>query len=86
MVIMNQGKILLSGKPSQSIEAMKGSIWVKYIDKEELTEHKNNFKVISTKVVEGKIQIHVFNASQPDSSFGPVNADLEDVYFTTIAN
>ncbi len=50
MVIMNQGKILLSGKPAQTIEDMKGKIWVKYIDKEQLTEHKSNFKVISTKV------------------------------------
>lgn len=86
MVIMNQGKILLSGKPAQTIEDMKGKIWVKYIDKEQLTEHKSNFKVISTKVVEGKIQIHVFDTAQPDASFAPVTADLEDVYFATITN
>jgi ABC-2 type transport system ATP-binding protein len=86
MVIMNQGKILLSGKPAQTIEDMKGKIWVKYIDKEQLTEHKSNFKVISTKVVEGKIQIHVFDTVQPDASFAPVTADLEDVYFATISN
>lgn len=86
MVIMNQGKILLSGKPAQTIEEMKGKIWLKYIDKEQLTDHKSNFKVISTKVVEGKIQIHVFDSTQPDASFAPVTADLEDVYFATITN
>lgn len=86
MVIMNQGTILLSGKPTQTIEDMKGKIWMKLIDKEQLTEHKTAFKVISTKVVEGKIQIHVFSSEQPDASFIPVNADLEDVYFATITN
>ncbi len=86
MVIMNQGTILLAGKPAQTIEDMKGKIWRKYIDKEQLTEHKSNYKVISTKVVEGKIQIHVFNTTQPDDSFSPVLADLEDVYFATITN
>ena len=86
MVIMNQGTILLAGKPAQTIADMKGKIWMKLIDKEQLAEHKNNFKVISTKVVEGKIQIHVYNSSQPDSSFEPMNADLEDVYFATITN
>lgn len=86
MVIMNQGTILLSGKPSQTIEDMKGKIWSKLIDKEELTDHKTAHRVISTKVVEGKIQIHVFNVSQPDPSFSPVTADLEDVYFATITN
>lgn len=84
MVIMNQGRILLSGKPSQTIDDMNGKIWGKLIDKEQLTEIKNNFKVISTKVVEGKIQIHVFHPTQPDPSFDIINADLEDVYFATI--
>lgn len=86
MVIMNQGKILLSGKPAQTIEDMKGKIWLKFIDKDQLTDHKNLYKVISTKVVEGKIQIHVFNSDLPDASFTPVIADLEDVYFATISN
>ena len=86
MVIMSQGKILLSGKPAQTIEDMKGKIWVKYIDKEELTAHKSLYKVISTKVAEGKIQIHVFNTLPPDASFVPVIADLEDVYFATITS
>lgn len=86
MVIMNQGKVLLSGKPAQTIEDMKGKIWSKLIDKEQLTEHKTNFKVISTKVVEGKIQIHVYYPTQPDDTFNPAATDLEDVYFATITN
>lgn len=86
MVIMNQGSILLSGKPAQTIEDMKGKIWMKLIDKEQLDEIKNKHRVISTKVVEGKIQVHVFSDMQPDASFTIVNADLEDVYFATITN
>jgi ABC-type multidrug transport system ATPase subunit len=86
MVIMNQGSILLSGKPAQTIENMQGKVWMKMIDKEQLAEHKNAFKVISTKVVEGKIQVHVFSDVQPDTAFLPVHADLEDVYFSTITN
>ena len=83
---MNQGNVLLYGKPTQAIDDMKGKIWMKLIDKEQLAEHKAAHKVISTKVVEGKIQIHVFSASQPDASFAPLVADLEDVYFATITN
>ncbi len=84
MVIMNQGSILLSGKPTQTIEDMKEKIWMKLIDKEQLDAIKTRHQVISTKVVEGKIQVHIFSASQPENSFVPVNADLEDVYFATI--
>jgi ABC-type multidrug transport system ATPase subunit len=86
MVIMNQGTILLSGKPTETINNMKGKIWMKLIDKEQLGEIRTHFKVISTKVVEGKIQVHVYSESQPDTSFLQVNADLEDVYFATISN
>lgn len=86
MVIMNQGTILLSGQPAQTIDNMKGRIWMKMIDKEQLSEHKMNYKVISTKVVEGRIQVHVFSEMQPDTTFLPVHADLEDVYFATITN
>lgn len=84
MAIMNQGQVLLYGKPAQTIDDMKGMIWSKLIDKEQLEEHRKNFKVISTKVVEGKIQVHVYHSSQPDGSFNAVTADLEDVYFATI--
>ena len=84
MVIMNQGRILLSGKPQQTIDSMNGRIWMKLIDKETIGEHRNNYRVISTKVVEGKILIHVFSETQPGSDFRPVTADLEDVYFATI--
>ena len=84
MVIMNKGKILLSGKPAQSIENMKGKIWVKQIEKDLVPEYKKNHKVISSKVVDGKIEIHVYNENQPDSSFETHAADLEDVYFSSI--
>ncbi len=86
MAIMNQGQVLLYGKPAQTIDDMKGMIWSKLIDKEQLEEHRKNFRVISTKVVEGKIQVHVYHTSQPDSTFSAVTADLEDVYFATITN
>jgi len=86
MVIMNQGTILLSGKPSQTIEQAKGKIWKKLVDKEQISEYKSQYRVISTKVVEGKILIHVYNDAQPESSFEQVIPDLEDIYFATITN
>jgi ABC-type multidrug transport system ATPase subunit len=86
MAIMNQGQVLLYGKPAEAIDGMQGKIWMKLIDKELIEEHRKQFKVISTKVVEGKIQIHVFADTQPDLSFTALKADLEDVYFATITN
>jgi ABC-2 type transport system ATP-binding protein len=84
MVIMNKGKVLLTGKPKEVIENMRGKIWSKTIDKSELPQYKTQYKVISTKVVEGKINIHVFAEHRIEQGFEVVSPDLEDVYFSNI--
>ena len=63
---------------------MQGKIWEKLIDKQELDQYKQNFKVISTQLKAGQTQIHVFSATEPDSSFEASNTTLEHVYFTRI--
>lgn len=84
MVVMNHGTILQSGKPSETIARVQGKIWRKMIDKEELADHKSRYRVISSRMAEGKIQLHVYADSQPDASFTAVQPDLEDVYFSSI--
>lgn len=41
--------------------------------------------MISSRLFAGRMLIHVLAESQPDTSFEPVEPDLEDVYFTTLA-
>lgn len=84
MVIMNRGQVLLDGKPSDTIAAMRNTIWKLMIDKSELDTYKNKYKIISAKVVEGKVLIHVKSDSIPDANFSVVEPDLEDVYFSNI--
>jgi ABC-2 type transport system ATP-binding protein len=86
MVIMNHGTILLEGKPSETIESIKGKVWKTKVEKEAVEEVKKAHRVISTHVSEGKIVAHVFSESKPDASFETVNPDLEDVYFTHIGS
>ena len=56
----------------------------KVIAKEELEHYLTSHKTLSTHLVAGKTEIRVFGATQPDPSFQPVEADLEDVYFLNI--
>jgi ABC-type multidrug transport system ATPase subunit len=84
MAVMNLGNVMFNGKTSDSMLILKGKIWQKLIAKEELHEHREKFKVISTKVVEGKILIHVLSDTQPEPLFSAVDPDLEDVYFSYI--
>jgi len=84
MVIMNRGQVLLDGKPSDTIRDMKNRIWSMVIDKSELEAYKEKYKIISAKIVEGRLLIHVKSDGIPEASFEAVEPDLEDVYFSNI--
>jgi len=84
MVIMNHGQILLDGSPTETIEQMSHKVWKLLIDKSELSHYKSNYRVISAKVVEGKVMIHVVSDQLPANGFSSVIPDLEDVYFSKI--
>lgn len=84
MVIMNRGQVLLDGKPSDTIRDMKNRVWSLIIDKSELNAYKEKYKIISAKIVEGRLLIHVKSDEVPDASFVAVEPDLEDVYFSNI--
>lgn len=84
MVIMNRGQVLLDGKPSETIRDMKNKVWSLVIDKAELNAYKEKYKIISAKIVEGRLLIHVKSDELPDAAFDVVEPDLEDVYFSNI--
>lgn len=84
MVIMNRGQVLLDGKPSETIRDMKNKVWSLVIDKAELNAYKEKYKIISAKIVEGRLLIHVKSDGLPDAAFTVVEPDLEDVYFSNI--
>ena len=84
MAIINKGEVLLTGSPITAIENIKGRIWKKTIGKDELAEYEAQYKVISTRLFVGRRIIHVYAEEQPDPSFEPMEANLEDVYFATL--
>jgi ABC-2 type transport system ATP-binding protein len=84
MAVMNLGQVLYHGATNQSLQAITGKIWKQLIAKEELQQYREQYKIISTKVVEGKILVHVFAEQAPSPSFSQVEPDLEDVYFSYI--
>ncbi|MBQ4915860.1 ABC transporter ATP-binding protein [Maribacter sp. MMG018] len=84
MTIMNRGRILKTGKPKELIEDLKGKIWSKFIDNDELEIYQSNLKVISQQLIERQLQITVFAPIQPEG-FSPVEPILEHVYFNVLS-
>ena len=84
MAIINKGQILMTGNPLEAIQQIDGKVWQKRINKDELGGYQENFNIISEKLIMGQPDIHVFSDTQPDETFAPIQADLEDVYFAYI--
>ncbi len=84
MAIISNGELLVSGNPEQFIQKLNGKIWRKQIDKNELVVYQNQYKIISTQLQAGKLNIRVFANENPQNGFASTEADLEDVYFSTL--
>lgn len=83
MAIMGNGEILLAGRPAEVLAQIKGSVWRKRIRRNELGEYQAQYRVILSHLTEGETEIHVLSETRPEG-FEGVEADLEDVYFTTL--
>ena len=84
MAIMNLGKMVYQGTPQTVINELKGKVWQKIIERNEVAEYQTNYTVISDKMVAGKPLIHVLSDTNPGAGFESVQPDLEDVFFTKI--
>jgi len=85
MAILNQGRIVAEGAPAELISGLEGKVWKKRISKAALPEHRARYNVISTRLTQGEVLIHVQADANPGEGFEAVPPDLEDVYFSTIS-
>ncbi len=81
MAIMNKGKVLLTGKPADAIDALEGRVWRKVVAKDALPHDEEKFTLLSTRLVGGQPVIHIHSDFPPGDGFERVAPDLEDVYF-----
>jgi ABC-2 type transport system ATP-binding protein len=86
MAIINNGKVLTSGSPAAFIEELNSKTWSKTIHKEELSFYTNEYHIISSTLYTGKLNLHVFSATDPGNGFTMIQPALEDVYFSTLQN
>jgi ABC-type multidrug transport system ATPase subunit len=86
MAIICAGELLMQGKPKEGIALLEGRIYQKAIQKENLPSYQADYRVISTKLIEGRLSLRVESDSAPSNGFEPVQADLEDVYFSHISS
>jgi len=86
MAIVNKGRLIATGAPTDFLLSLNGSIWRKTIDKKELSHHAENFQIISSQLNAGKLNIHIYSKGLPGKGFENISPALEDVYFTQLLN
>ncbi len=84
MAILEKGRLLLHGIPSDLIQNLKGRIWIKSIRKSQLPSYERDHLLISSHLSGGRPQVRVVNALDPGQGFEPVPANLSDVYFSAM--
>jgi ABC-type multidrug transport system ATPase subunit len=85
MAIIAAGRIIGSGNPTALMEAMRDRIWRRTIDKADLETYRASHEVIATRLFGGRTVVHVLADDSPGPDFSPVEAGLEDVYFSTLS-
>lgn len=85
MAIMNGGRILSHHTPEEAVQSLKGQIWTKVINREDLESYETQFNVISSNFnQDNTLNIRVHDLALPNETFQPKEPDLADVYFVTL--
>ena len=85
VAVLAGGRIQLEGAPLQLIQSTKGRIWMKVIDRSALDSCRDQYEVISTRLLAGRTVVHILSDGDPGNGFAAVEGGLEDVYFSTLA-
>jgi ABC-type multidrug transport system ATPase subunit len=84
MAIINRGEVLLKGNPKEAITQLEGKVYRKTVEKQELQSHKQEYRIIADKFLQGKPMSHILSDTYPGNGFESIQTDLEDVYFSHI--
>jgi ABC-type multidrug transport system ATPase subunit len=85
MAILASGRIILEGAPAELMRSLEGRVWRKTVERAEVERYRNELTVISAHLYAGRSVLHVLSDTSPGEGFEATEADLEDVYFSTIS-
>ena len=86
MAIINKGEVLLTGHPLDAVEMLKGQIWKKRVSPGDVDSMHRAYVIINERMVAGEPVVYAYATSIPAPGFVPVEAGLEEVYFTEITD
>ena len=84
MAIMANGRIAEQGNPRELKNRLEGKIWIRHIQKSELSSFANKYNILISKLSAGRQTVRVYSEdSLAREGFEKDNPTLEDFYFYT---
>ncbi len=84
MAIVDKGRVLFCGNTDDALLQIKGKVWERRVEKAQLQQFQNDYKIISSKLVGGKPLIHAFSEKELDNGFTKAEENLEHVFFANL--
>ncbi|HKK93174.1 MAG TPA: ABC transporter ATP-binding protein [Longimicrobiales bacterium] len=84
MAIIHRGEVRFAGSPDEAVAGLKGQVWEKQVEKDDVPRLEREHRIISSKLVAGRPVVHVLADDVPETGFEPAAVTLEDVFFTRI--
>lgn len=84
VAILVGGRIVENSTPQALIDGLRGRVWQRSIARDGLDAARLRHAVIATRLRGGATVIRVLADAAPGVGFEPVDAGLEDVYFTAL--
>lgn len=84
MAILKEGRIIAQGNPATLKATLQGKVWTKTIAKSATEAYRQQFDVLSIRLLSGKTQIQVLSDQKPEDGFEAMTPDFESLYFSTL--
>jgi ABC-type multidrug transport system ATPase subunit len=85
MAILVDGEVRSQGEPAALVESLRGRVFSRAVTRTELEGLSHDHRVLGTRWQGGRLVAHVLSEGAAVPGFEPVEADLRDLYFHTLA-
>ena len=85
MAILNGGRILKQTTPIEATKEIKGQIWTKIVERDDLDSMETTYNLLSSNYnQDNTLNIRVHALEKPADDFKPAEPQLDDVYFIAL--
>ncbi|HJQ67791.1 MAG TPA: ABC transporter ATP-binding protein [Blastocatellia bacterium] len=86
MSVIRRGEILAFSTPQSALAQIANAVWETTARREDVPSIKSRFRVISTRMFEGRVRVRVFSRGRrPAEEFSPAQPTLEDYYLSLVS-